>query len=158
MQQNCHSDNFLDQLRAFPPPFGQSPQDYQLLRNFVWKSWPGTMGHLRELILCHAYVESYSPIQERQQTYERRYRYYSIIIVDVEIEIFSVTVNSKANNKCQWFFKVWCQIVSCNKFLSNCFHDRSRTLERFLGAISFVFDTLCALIIDITQYISVYFS
>ena len=43
------------------------------------------MGHLRELILCHAYVESYSPIQERQQTYKRRYRYYSIIIVDVEI-------------------------------------------------------------------------
>ena len=64
------------------------------------------MGHLRELILCHAYVESYSPIQERQQTYERRYRYYSIIIVDVENEIFSVTVNSKATNKWQLFFKV----------------------------------------------------
>ena len=36
VQQNCYSDNFLDQLRAFPPPFGQSPSGLPLLRTFVW--------------------------------------------------------------------------------------------------------------------------
>ena len=34
MQQNCHSDNFLDQLRAFPPPFGQSPSGLPITQDF----------------------------------------------------------------------------------------------------------------------------
>ena len=47
MQQNCHSYNFLDQLRGFPPPFGQSPsglpitQDFCLMHNgkVDWEQW-----------------------------------------------------------------------------------------------------------------------
>ena len=34
VQQNCHSDNFLDQLRAFPPPFGQSPSGLPITQDF----------------------------------------------------------------------------------------------------------------------------
>ena len=34
MQQNCHSDNFLDQLRAFLPPFGQSPSGLPITQDF----------------------------------------------------------------------------------------------------------------------------
>ena len=34
VQQNCHSDNFLDQLRAFPPPFGQSPLGLPITQDF----------------------------------------------------------------------------------------------------------------------------
>ena len=35
MQQNCHSDNFLDQLRAFPPPFGQSPSGLPITQQLL---------------------------------------------------------------------------------------------------------------------------
>ena len=31
---NCHSDNFLEQLRAFPPPFGQSPSGLPITQDF----------------------------------------------------------------------------------------------------------------------------
>ena len=34
MQQNCHSDNFLDQSRAFPPPFGQIPSGLPITQDF----------------------------------------------------------------------------------------------------------------------------
>ena len=34
MQQNCHSDNFLDQLRAFLPPFGPSPSGLSITQDF----------------------------------------------------------------------------------------------------------------------------
>ena len=34
MRQNCHSDNFRDQLRAFPLPFGQSPSGLPVTQEF----------------------------------------------------------------------------------------------------------------------------
>ena len=34
VQQNCYSNNFLDQLRAFPPPFGQSPSGLPITQDF----------------------------------------------------------------------------------------------------------------------------
>ena len=34
VQQNYYSDNFLDQLRASPPPFGQSPSGLPITKDF----------------------------------------------------------------------------------------------------------------------------
>ena len=36
---------FSISYELFRLPSAKVPQDYQLLRTFVWKSWPGTMGH-----------------------------------------------------------------------------------------------------------------
>ena len=36
---------FSISYELFRLPSAKIPQDYQLLRTFVWKSWPGTMGH-----------------------------------------------------------------------------------------------------------------
>ena len=59
LQQNCHSHNFLDQLRAFPPPFGQSPSVLPITQDFCLESWPGTMGHLliRKWFALSSYYE-----------------------------------------------------------------------------------------------------
>ena len=37
---------FSISYELFRLPSAKVPQDYQLLRTFVWKSWSGTMGHL----------------------------------------------------------------------------------------------------------------
>ena len=42
---------FSISYELFRLPSAKIPQDYQLLRTFVWKSWPGTMGHF--LIRCN---------------------------------------------------------------------------------------------------------
>ena len=36
---------FSISYELFRLPSAKVPQDYKLLRTFVWKSWPGTMGH-----------------------------------------------------------------------------------------------------------------
>ena len=36
---------FSTSYELFRLPSAKVPQDYHLLRTFVWKSWPGTMGH-----------------------------------------------------------------------------------------------------------------
>ena len=41
-------------------PSAKIPQDYQLLRTFVWKSWPGTMGYF--LIRCNFF---FTLVQQR---------------------------------------------------------------------------------------------
>ena len=40
VQQNCHSDNFSISYELFRLPSAKVPQDYQLLRIFVWKVYP----------------------------------------------------------------------------------------------------------------------
>ena len=42
---------FSISYELFRLPSAKIPQDYQLLRTFVWKSWPGTMGHFLILII-----------------------------------------------------------------------------------------------------------
>ena len=48
---------FSTSYELFRLPSAKVPQDYQLLRTFVWKSWPGTMGHfLRRLLDSPKYL------------------------------------------------------------------------------------------------------
>ena len=46
---------FSISYELFRLPSAKVPQDYQLLRTFVWKSWPGTMGHflIRRSTIIH---------------------------------------------------------------------------------------------------------